>query len=68
MRMLRWMCGVTNLDRIRNKRIRGTTKVEEISKKVQETRLKWYGHVSRREEHCVGGRAMEMKVQGSRKA
>ena len=68
MRMLRWMCGVTNLERIRNKRIRGTSKVEEISKKVQERRLKWYGHVKRREEHYVGRRAMEMKVQGSRKA
>ena len=33
MRMLRWMGGVTKLDRIRNKRIRGKTKVGEISKK-----------------------------------
>ena len=48
MRMLRWMSGVTKLDRIRNERIRGMTKVGEISKKVQESRLKWYGHVLRR--------------------
>ena len=40
MRMLRWMSGVTKLDRIRKERIRGTTKVGEISKKVQESRLK----------------------------
>ena len=39
MRMLRWMSGVTKLDRIRNERIRGTTKVGEISKKVQESRI-----------------------------
>ena len=67
MRMLRWMCGVTKLDKIRNARIRGTTKVGEITKKVQERRLKWYGHVMRREEHYVGRRAMVMKVQGRRK-
>ena len=67
MRMLRWMCGVTKLDNIRNERIRGTTKVGEIAKKVQERRLKWYGHVMRREEHYVGRRAMVMKVQGRRK-
>ena len=63
-RMLRWMCGVTKLDKIRNETIRGTTKVGEITKKVLERRLKWYGHVMRREEHYVGRRVMEMKVQG----
>ena len=67
MRMLRWMCGVTKLDKIRNERIRGPTKVGEITKKVQERRLKWYGHVLIREEHYVGRRAMKMKVQGRRK-
>ena len=39
----------------------------EIIKKVQERRLQWYGHVMRREEHCVGRRAMVMKVEGRRK-
>ena len=29
-RMLRWMCGVTKLIKIRNGRIRRTKKVEEI--------------------------------------
>ena len=48
MRMLRLMSGVTKLDRIRNERIRGTTKVGEIAKKVQESRLKWYGYALRR--------------------
>ena len=43
--MLRWMSGVTKLDRIRNERIRGTTKVGEISDKVQESRLELYEHV-----------------------
>ena len=66
MRMLRWMSGVTKLDRIRNDRIRGTTKVGEISKKVQESRLKWYGHVLRREEEYVGKRVMVMEVPGKR--
>ena len=35
MKTLRWMCGVTRLDKIRNEKIRGSTKVGEISKKVQ---------------------------------
>ena len=67
MRMLRWMFGVTKLDKIRNERIRRTIKVGEIANKFQEMRLKWYGHVMRREEYYVGRRAMVMKVQERRK-
>ncbi len=44
------MCGVTKLDKIRNERI---TKEGEITKKVQERRLKWHGHAMRREEDSV---------------
>ena len=39
----------------------------ENTKKVQERRFRWNGHVMRREEHYVGRRAMVMKVQGRRK-
>ena len=66
MRILRWMRGVTKIDKIRNERIRGTTKVTEASKKLQEKRLQWYGHVMRREEEYVGRRVIEMEVQGTR--
>ena len=58
------MCRVTKLDRIRNERIRATTKVEEISEDIKEGRLKWYGHVMQTDEHCVGRRAMGMEVHG----
>ena len=67
MRMLRWMCGVTKLDMIPNTRIREMTKVGEISGKVQEKRLKWFGHVMRREEDYIGKRVLGMEVQGKRK-
>ncbi|XP_063859173.1 uncharacterized protein LOC135100139 [Scylla paramamosain] len=38
MKMLRWMVGVNRTDRIRNKYIRGTVKVVEVSKKIQDSR------------------------------
>ena len=65
--MVRWMSGVTKVDRIRNERIRGTTKVGEISKKVQESRLKWYGHVLRREDEYADKRVVAMEVPGKRR-
>ena len=37
-------------------------KVGEISKKMQERTLNWYGHVVRREEEYVGERVMRMDV------
>ena len=39
----------------------------EISKKVQESRLKWYGHELRREDEYVGKRVMGMEVPGKRR-
>ena len=54
MRMLRWMFGVPKLDKIKNERIRGMTEVGEISRKVHEKRLRWAGHVMRREEEVCG--------------
>ena len=59
MRMLRWMCGVTRKDKIRNEHIRGMTKVVQASRKITERRLKWYGHVMRMEEDHVVRRAGE---------
>ena len=38
-----------DVDSIRKEQITGTTKLSEISKKVQERRLTWYDHVMRRE-------------------
>ena len=61
------MYGVTRLDKIRNEKIRGSTKVGEISRTVQKRRMRWYGHVMRRDEEYVGKRTMSIEVQGSRK-
>ncbi|KAK3529863.1 hypothetical protein QTP86_007275 [Hemibagrus guttatus] len=47
--MLRFSLGVTNLDRIRNEYIRGTAHVGHLGDKVREARLRWFGHVQRRE-------------------
>ena len=47
--MLRWSSGYTLKDRIRNDHIRERIGVAPISEKMREYRLRWYGHVQRRE-------------------
>ena len=52
MRMLRWMSGVTKQLELGMKELGGTTKVSEITKKVQEIRLKWCGPIEKRRRIC----------------
>jgi len=47
MKMIRWMCGYTRMERIRNEVIRDLVKVAPIKDKMRETRLRWFGHVKR---------------------
>ena len=67
MKMLRWASGHTLLDRIENEEIRRRTKVTELHAKVQEKRLRWYGHMLRRDEDHVTRRTLEMEVEGRRR-
>ncbi|KAI5721539.1 hypothetical protein M8J77_022009 [Diaphorina citri] len=72
MRMLRWMCGVTRMDRIRNTRIRGSVKVTEFGNLKESTGKKtslfsgldmWK---EERKHNYVGKRVRRMEVSGKR--
>lgn len=47
--MLIFSLGVTRMDQIRNEYIRWTAQDLQFGKKVLEWKLKWFGHVQRRE-------------------
>nr|KYP34423.1 Retrovirus-related Pol polyprotein LINE-1 [Cajanus cajan] len=62
MRMLRWMCGHTIKDRIRNECIRESVGVALIVEKLVESRLRWFGHVWRRPADAPVRRVDEMEA------
>ena len=67
MKMLRFAMGLTRKDKIRNQYIRGTVKVERLGMKMRQGRLRWYGHVMRRDQEYVGRKIIEMELLGKRK-
>ena len=50
MRMLWWILGVSLKDKTTNEVIKKALGVARITDKMQEARLRWYGHVMRRED------------------
>ena len=68
MKMLRFAMGVTRKDKVRNEHIRSTVKVERtVRNKMREGRLRWYGHVMRRDQEYVRRKMMEMELPGKRR-
>ena len=65
--MLRFAMEVTRKDKIRNEDIRSTVKVERLGMKMKEGRLRWYGHVMRRDQEYVGRKMMKIELPGKRK-
>ena len=65
-RMLRWMCGKTMMDRIRNQDFMEKLGVTPLSVKMRENRLRWFGHVQRK-THDAPVRSIEcIIVEGKR--
>ncbi|KAK2896145.1 hypothetical protein Q8A73_015633 [Channa argus] len=66
LKMLRFSLGVTRMDRIRNEYIRGTAHVRCFGDKVREARLRWFGHVQRRNCDYIGRRMLRLELPGRR--
>ncbi|KAL6555260.1 Carnitine O-acetyltransferase mitochondrial [Orobanche gracilis] len=67
MRMLRWSCGRTMLDRIPNVTFRNALEVTLISAKVREGGLRWFGHVRMRHTSDPVRRVESLSVVGVRR-
>ncbi|VFQ82006.1 unnamed protein product [Cuscuta campestris] len=64
MRMLRWMCGKTRLDMISNEVIRRQVGMAPVEDKLREARLRWFGHVRRRNTDAPVRRCERITVIG----
>ena len=66
MRVLRLIKGVTRRDRLRNISIREDLKVTPLLDEVENTKLRWYGHVKRMEERKMPKKYLEWTPPGKR--
>jgi len=66
MRMVRWMCNVKVKDRVPSKELRETLGIEDIILILQQNRLRWYGHVLRKEDTDWVKKCIEYEVEDSR--
>ena len=65
-RMLRYMTKIKWEDRITNEELWRMCEVEDLKSVVRRNRLRWFGHVQRREDHHIIKRAMNYAVDGRR--
>ena len=68
MRILRWMCGNTRRDKMRNEDVRIKIGVAPIGEKMRENLLRWFGHVRRRPTDASVQRAERIKLEQVKRA
>jgi len=64
--LYRWMCGVKLQYRIPSKGLRERLGLDDIILVLQQNRLRWYGHVLRKEDIDWVKKCMEYEVEGAR--
>ena len=63
MRMVRWMCGIKLKDRLPSKELKERLGIDVIALVLQQNRLRWYGHVLRKEDNDWVKKYMKLRVQ-----
>ena len=67
MKMCRWACCHTLRTQVRNENTKERLKVESIAERCRKARLRWVGHVKRRDQDYLGKKTLEMVPPGRRK-
>ena len=65
MRMVRWMCNKTLMDKISSDELRNRLKIPDIGEMLRRARLRWFGHVMRKDDDDWVKRCMNLTVEGT---
>ena len=64
--MMRWMCGVTLKDGKPSEELRERLAVVSVSERVRQSRLRWFGHVERKDEGDWISACRDLSVGGEK--
>jgi hypothetical protein len=67
MSMVRWMCGISLKERKKSEQLREMLGLEAVSLVIRKGRLRWFGHVDRKDDDDWVKRCTVMEVSGTRK-
>ena len=66
-RMFRIICGVTLKDMVESSAIASRVGVNDLEEHLRQKRLRWFGHIVRRDEEVEIKKVSELKIEGRRK-
>ena len=66
-RMLRMICGVTMSDKMESTMIASKVGVDNLEEHLGQKRLRWFGHIVRRDKEVEIKKMWELKIEGQRK-
>ena len=62
------ICGVTLRDKVESTVIASRVGVDDLEEHLRKKRLRWFGHIARRDEEVEIKKVFELKIEGQRKA
>jgi len=67
--MIRWMCGVKLNERKKSEELRERIGLEPVSLMIEKSRLRWFGHVERKDDndwvrHCIAWEVEGIRQRG----
>ena len=65
-RMFRKICRVTLKDMVESTVIASRVGVNDLEEHLRQKRLRWFGHIARRDEEVKIKRVLELKIEGWR--